>query len=230
MNEQYEEKNSKGPLIYAIIGICTLIIAVVGATYAYYAASVTAEIGGTAGGGEGPSLTIAEASSIENTPLIPVDMDTETLTNAALGWDSTLNSGAGGVGSGWNATRACKDMNGYASCKIYSVILTNNSSSTVSYKIGVTALAGTETPDNVPNIEAVAMGTSNTAVTDATSIVGDDDGIAANVQLAGGASSTTFYFMVLIENLPTPQADSGSFTGTITAVGGDGGRIEAQFD
>lgn len=226
------KKASKGSIIYAVVGVCTLIIAVVGATYAYYAASATAEISGTAGGGNAPTLAVVEASNIENNPLIPVNMVKETLDNAAKGWDTSTND----VGTSWNAANACKDMNGYSVCKIYSVTLTNNSSSSVKYKIELTSLAGTETPDNTPNVKAVAMGTSKTEVTSIDPIVGVEAGIAANVQLAGKAQgstanvSSTFYFMVFIENKNVPQTDVGSFTGTVTAIGGDGGRIEAQFD
>lgn len=215
-----QENNTKkydGSLIYAIVGVAILIVAVAGSAFAYYNASATADISGSAGGGA-PTLTVTKVSTGATGNLIPIDMTTSMLTNAAKGWTGTA------VGTSWNASYACKDKNGYSVCQIYSVTLKNNSGNTQSFNIGVTALSGT----NTPNVEAVAMA-SNISVTSATSIKGTANGIASNVSLNAGATSSTYYFMVLIKNLSSAQTDNGSFTGTVTAVSSAGAQVKATF-
>ena len=211
------DKNSKGSIIYAVIGVCTLIIAVVGSTYAYYQASATGNISGTAGGGA-PTLTVTKVSTSATGNLVPIDMTTDMLTNAAKGWTGSA------VGTAWNASYACKDKNGNSVCQIYSVVLKNTSSNAQNYNIGVTSLSGT----NTPNIEVVKMA-SNISVTSATSIKGSTTGIASNVSVAANKSSSTYYIMVFIKNLDSAQTDNGAFSGVVTATSSAGAEVKATF-
>lgn len=221
MFEEEKNMNNKGALVYAIIGVAVLIVAVAGSAYAYY--SATAEnkdtVKGTAGGGAAPGLTVTRESTTNNN-LIPIDMDATTLSNGAKGWNTSTSA----VNTAWNASQACTDKNGYTVCQVYSVTVKNNSSTPVTYDISLTTLTGNSTP----NIEAVKMA-SNISVTDATSIKGVDKGICTTASVAGGGTSDKCYFMVFVKNLSSTQTDSGSFTGTITAVGSNGAQVKAQF-
>lgn len=217
VKDSMDSRKNKGALLYAIVGVCTLVIAVIGATYAYYQASATASISGAAGGGA-PTLTVTKLSTSATGDLIPIDMDTTTLTNAAKGWTGSA------VGSSWNASYACKDKNGYSVCQIYSVTVKNNASNAQNFNIGVTALSGA----NTPNIDVVKMA-SNISVTSDTSIKGDASGIASNISVGAGATSSTYYFMVIIKNLNNAQTDNGLFSGTVTAVSTAGAEVKASF-
>lgn len=207
MMEENNHKKQKAPLIYAIVGVMTLIVAVAGSTYAFFAASVTntTDVTGTAGGGEGPEMTITNHTKNEvgqTTPygnLIPISMDATTLTAAA------------------NATVPCIDKNDYTACQIYSVTITNKANTAQAYNITLSSLTGEEDPDNTPNIEAVKMD-SEDSVTVATSIKGVNNGICTTESIAAGGTSEPCYFMVFIKNQTEAQEDSGRFVGTVTAL------------
>lgn len=212
-----EKRKINKPLIYAIVGVTALILAVSGSAYAYYQASATGNISGTAAGG-GATLTVTKVSTGATGNLIPIDNTTAMLTNAAKGWTGSA------VGTSWNASYACKDKNGYTVCQIYEVKVTNSSSNTVTYNIGVTSLSGTSTP----NIDVVKMAT-NISVTSVTSIKGNASGIASNVSVAAKGTSSSYYIMVFIKNTSAAQTDSGSFSGVVTATSTAGSQLKATF-
>lgn len=214
------EKQKYGKsLVYAIVGVMVLIVTVAGSAYAYYQASATnnTSVTGTAGGGEGPTLTVKKESTGATGNLIPINMTTDDLTNGAKGW------GTNAVNTGWNASKSCIDKNGYTVCQVYSVTVKNNSNTAQTFNINLTSLTGA----SAPNLEAVAMA-SNISVTDVTSIKSNGL-ICATSSLAANATSTKCYFMVFIKNLSSAQTDSGTFTGTVTATSSTGAQIYAQF-
>lgn len=232
--EDNNVKTQKAPLIYAIIGVAVLIVAVAGSTFAFYSATVSSragEVTGEAGGGALPTLTVTKITTAANDKLIPIDMTTAMLTNAAKGYGNT--------GSTFDATKSCKDKNGYSVCQIYSVTVKNNSDVTMAYNISLTTLSGT----NTPNIDAVTMGTSNLAVSNIASLVKDTDGttldssdgdtakklICTTNEVALNGTTTTCYFMVFIKNLNQAQTDNGTFNGTVTATSTTGAEVKAQF-
>lgn len=216
-NNTTNTKKMSGSLVYAIVGVAVLIVAVAGSAYAYYAASATANLSGTAAGA-GLNLTVTKVSTGASGNLIPIDATTATLTNAAKGWTGSA------VGTSWNSTYACKDRNGYSVCQIYEVKLQNSSTVAMNFNIGVTDLAGA----NTPNIDVVKMA-SNISVTTATSIKGNATGIANNVSVPANGTSQTYYIMVFIKNLSTAQTDNGAFSGTVTAVSTTGEQVKATF-
>ena len=183
------------PRIYMIMGIIVL-IASIGVSYAYYAASTsdTTSVTGTAGGGSAPVISVELVSEEATGNLIPISMNTETLTKAA------------------SSDPKCIDNNGYTACQIYSVSVTNNSDISQSYSIDLTRLYG----ENTPNIEAVTMGSSNTTVTSADSI--KNGNICTTNTVVNGETTDVCYFMVFIKNLESAQTDRGTFNGTVTAT------------
>lgn len=203
-----EKKKINRPLIYAILGVTALVLAVSGSAYAYYAATAqnNTDVTGTAGGGAEPTLTIEKTSTGATGELIPIDMDTATLTSAA------------------KATTPCKDKNGYTACQIYKVEVKNNANMAQAYNINLTSLTG----GNVPNIEAVTMGTSSNTVASVTSIKANGS-ICTTNSVAAGQTTTACYFMVFIKNLNSAQSDKGSFTGTVTATSTTGAQTKADF-
>lgn len=222
MFEEGQKNNTnKSGLIYAIVGVAVLIVAVAGSAYAYYSATATdtSTVKGTAGGGAAPTLTVKKESNASGN-LVPIDKTVETLTKGAKGWNTASNA----VNTAWNAAQSCTDKNGNTVCQVYSVTVKNNSNTSVIYDISLTALSGAKTP----NLDAVKMA-SNISVTSVTSIKGVNKGICTTASVAGGGTSAACYFMVFITNLNSAQTDSGSFTGTVTAVGSNGAEVKAQF-
>lgn len=216
IEENNNGKSVSKQLAFAIAGVALLIVAVAGSAYAYYNATVqnTTTVTGNAGAGA-PTLAVTKITTGATGNLIPIDMTTDMLTTAAKGYGGSTT---------FDATKACKDKNGYSVCQIYSVALTNTSSNTMGFDIGVTALSGT----NTPNVDVVLMA-SNVSVTTATSIKGSTTGIASGVSVAGGKTTTTYYIMVIIKNINSAQTDNGKFTGTVTATSTAGAQVKATF-
>ena len=229
-----KEKKYNGSFIYAIIGVCTLVVAIVGSTYAYLTASisnntvVTGEASMNSAGvaaNNALSLNVTKLSTGANGSLIPISVGSNTtnLNNAAKGWTGSA------IGTSWNANYACKDKNGYTVCQIYSVTVTSNLKQIQNIKLGITSLAGTESTNNTPNIDVVKM-TNTTTVAAITSIKGSDTGLTSATSIASQGTSSTFYFMVFIRETGSGQDDNGSFSGTITATNSDyGTTITAKF-
>lgn len=202
--KEFIKKNAK---MYMILSICIL-IGTIGVTYAYYSAAVTnnTDVVGTAGGGELPTLTVTRITTEADGNLIPVDMDTDTLTKAA------------------SRSPKCIDNNGYTGCQIYSVTVKNNSNIEQSYNIELSRVSGA----NTPNVDAVTMGTSNSTVSNADSI--KDNGLICTTNKVGNnETTTTCYFMVLIKNINSAQTDNGTFTGTVTVTSSAGAKVKANF-
>lgn len=215
-------KNNTRLLVYSIVGVLALIAVVAGAAFAYYQASVSNNntVTGTAAGATTATLTITKESSSATGNLIPLDNDTTTLTKATKGYNNT--------GTTFDATKSCKDKNGYSVCQVYSVIVNNTGTVPAAYTINLTSLAGTSTPNNTPNIAAANVGSDGFTVSANTPIIGSK--ICDTGSVAAGGSSSKCYFMVYIKNLTSAQTDSGTFKGTITATSTVGnGQIKAAF-
>jgi len=112
-----EENNRKGPgAFYAIIGIATLAVAVIGATFAFFSANATAQIpeGSTAAAG-GVDLKVTPVTNT-NTNLVPLNLR----LNDTNGVD-TVDQFAPAMEKG------CVDENGNNVCQVYRIVVTNKS-------------------------------------------------------------------------------------------------------
>ena len=207
-----EKKKVNKSIIYMISGIIVLLLAIAGSAYAYYSASATGEIVGSAAGA-GLELTIEKLSTSANDALIPLDNTVDMLSTAAKGY--------GNNGSTFDASKSCIDKNGYSVCQVYKITISNNSTVPVVLNGGV-SLTGT----NTPNIECSNMDDSVT-VTNNSSCQGTNT-LANNYTLNAG-SSNDYYVIVYIKNLDEEQEDIGDFNGTITFTSTQGSKIYAKF-
>ena len=150
-----EKKKMTKSKIYMIIGICVLVLAIGGSTYAYYAASKSATIEGRAAGA-GMELTIESLSTSAdaNGDLIPLDNSPEMLSTAALGYDNS---------DSFDSTKSCIDKNGYSVCQVYKITLSNTSTVPLTVNGGV-QLSGSDTP----NIDCANMVDSTSVTNNAT--------------------------------------------------------------
>ena len=127
MSEQ-KNKNSRG-VFYAVIGIATLVVAIIGATFAYFTAAQSA--GGNIIGGNmanvGFNLTVEKViDPSAGSGMIPMS---NSMIEAAIN-DSTAP-----------INNTCVDDNGNAVCQIYKITVTNNSTASM-FVDGYVALAG----------------------------------------------------------------------------------------
>ena len=211
-----EENNRKGTgVFYAVVGVATLVVAIIGATFAYFSATATnsdAIVGGTA---TGNNIALAV------TPIAPV---TEGRTENMIPMlEDNLQDGLTGTGG-----KSCIDSNGNTVCQVYKVTVTNNGTTAVKLDatLNLETAKGTGTGDGT-NMKwqlienATTEGTVGTMKPQGTAALFADD-------LSLAASGTKDYYIVvwLLEtNGPQDSIDAGiNYTGTVTvnAVGADG--------
>ena len=119
--------NGKG-LFYGVIGVATLIVAIIGATFAYFTATQTNDntiTGNAASINFGLDVERAETTDQTNGGLIPMS---NTMVEKAV-----------------SAETPCKDDNGNSVCQIYKITLTNQSSASMFLDGYVTLSSKTET-------------------------------------------------------------------------------------
>ena len=108
-----EKRNNGKGIFYGVIGVATLVVAIIGATFAYFTASasnnnvITGDMATVS-----LSLSVAKVSDIDTQNQGMIPMSNGMVEAAALG--------SGNV--------TCKDDNGNAVCQIYKITLTNSSS------------------------------------------------------------------------------------------------------
>ena len=199
--------------MYMIFGIVILIIAIAGSAYAYYSATASATISGTAGGGNF-TINVEKLSTSATGSLVPMDNDVTTLNKAILGEGNTSGS--------FDNTKACIDKNGYTACQIYKITISNNSKVSINLNGGV-SLSGDETP----NIECAVMDNINSLSSNTTC---KSSKSLANKYSLGANTTHDYYIIVYIKNINGLQTDTGDFTGTITFISSDGSEVKARFN
>lgn len=137
-------ENSKGRGIFlGVVSVATLIVAIIGATFAWFSASV--------GSGENDvnltayqfdaDLTVervfptAENASKKIIPFVPDKVLREGLENETNNMNYALNE----------ATDKCVDSNGYLVCSLYKITVTNNGSDAIELDGSVTTMETTPT-------------------------------------------------------------------------------------
>ena len=240
------ENNGKG-LFYGVIGVATLIVAIIGATFAYFTATAndTTNVTGTTATEVDMQLVVSELTATTN-KLIPLNLMADTDPYATLGANGQFANAVGG---------ACVDANGNEVCDVYKIVVTNRSNAQVQVRgtlaltssaanlkwklINVTNEAtNTFAASEVGYATVVAAAATNPTVGDLTVDGNADltdittDKTAANHILQGtsGTNSRTYYVMVWLEETGAPQEDDDAnkgYTGVVTFNGVDlsGNRV-----
>lgn len=207
MNDNIKSQNNDGKGITLItVGILTIIVAIAGATFAFFQVTATNNniTGESAYVANNLELKVTLSSTAATGKLVPQLEKTGT-TNIL----QKAVTGATGKGS-------CIDANGNTICKVYTITVTNKTS-TKFYVTGTLSLDAA----NMTNLKW-ATGTSATAGFDGTSTTTvhpkNYTSLVSNVELAGGASKS-YFIVVWISETGAAQTDSGNFTGTVTFNG-----------
>ena len=223
-----EENNRKGTgVFYAVVGVATLVVAIIGATFAFFSASATNDkqiTGNTAAAG-GVKLDVTPVTTT-GTNMIPLNlMDNTTPTNIATG---AADQFADALGTAKGTS--CKDSNGNNVCQVYSITVTNLSDTSTVQVQGTLTLNA----DAAANMKWQLLSSAD-ATTRANFATVVDKGTAGYVTVAGNTggaadgkdrasqtlakeASSTYYVLVWLEETGAKQEDVDAgkpFTGTV---------------
>lgn len=206
-----ENNNGKG-IFYGVIGVATLVVAIIGATFAYFTA--TASNNNTIAGNAatvGLKVAVEKVTTQATGDLIPLDQESPV-------------EGTPQLPLALKAAQSCVDDNDNTVCQVYKITVTNNGNSTA-------VLSGTLTITGATfqNLKWTTLDDATT-YSDGTinpiSATQLEDSVSLN-----GSASKEYFIAIWIEETGAPQNDNdkGSFTGTVSfnTAGGDG--VTATF-
>ena len=212
------EENRKGPgVFYAVVGVATLVVAIIGATFAYFSASTTNKTDVTGSTASGASLSMA----------ITRVSDAGTAANMIPMLTTDLQKGVTGTES-----KSCIDANGNTVCQVYKITVTNGSAD-----IGINVKGTMNLASTAKNMKWEVLTDATTVKADGTPVAQGTDGVIVANQALAKTGSQDFYLVVWLEETNEAQDtdDAGkSFTGTVTfnGVNDDGSEskgITAKF-
>jgi len=139
-----EDNNRKGPgIFYAVVGVATLVVAIIGATFAFFSASASDPdtIQGTTASAGGLDLSVTPITDT-NTDLIPLNLilNSTASDKGVDQFDDAMDATKGGV---------CKDSNGNNVCQVYKITVSNKSTTSNIQIRGTLALTSPKGGDNL---------------------------------------------------------------------------------
>lgn len=207
----------KDKLLFSILGVVAISCITFGATYAYYASSVSDTITGEARGGLTTTLTLD--TTYKASKLVPLQ---DSLVKTAISKDNNK----------------CIDASNYEVCSLYKITLTNTSSSETLYGY-IRTNTSTYTTDN---LKYQIFDSSYNALTDVITLSKTADTTVYFEKSSSNYSvtstgTTTFYLAIWLTDTGENQsADySKTFSGyigfeSVDYAGTDTGKIEAGFN
>lgn len=212
--EELNKNERKGQgTFYMIIAMLTLIVAIVGATFAYFSLQASDEntVKGNAAK-VGLSLEVRKVSVDASGDLIPLD---ETLLEKAIAGDSATEN------------QMCVDKNGNTVCQVYELKVTNEGTA-------ATAVNGslTLTAETIKNLKWQIMTDQSTPVMDSGQFKDvEDTEVAKNDTVEANPGTKSYYIMIWIDETENEQNDSdvGSFTGVVSFTSADGSGVTGTF-
>ena len=198
MNDQ--RNNGKG-IFYGVIGVATLIVAIIGATFAYFTAqqSNTTTITGNA-------ATVSFGLRVEKV----TDID-ETLGGIVPMTDGMLAAAVAGTAVGSDPATPCRDQEDHAVCQIYKITLTNTGSARVTLDgyVNLTGGAPGGTTQDPTNMRWAQVFKGN----------GDTYSLVGTPSLADGATGISEFAAITTSGTSNTELDSTGATGSYTLAG-----------
>ena len=236
------ENNGKG-LFYGVIGVATLIVAIIGATFAYFNASQkdAETIKGEANNTLQSDLNLEvskvnwklDGQTVASDKLVPADFQkdatslTEAEVNAALG-KKCIDGGFTGCHV-WKITASSQQNLEAAS--IYLDLKVNGNPASDESKYRYVVFTGTE--ENGTEKKVTSLTATTVKDGDTFNSIG---GTAADIHSGGAltSSDTVYYVMIYYENEETDQNSEvengeGKYTGTVTLSVAGTGQVTADF-
>ncbi len=232
------EDNRKGPgVFYAVVGVATLVVAIIGATFAYFSASADVTGDQITGGTQDISGALtAEVDVIYDgsnadagAGLVPSDItNSATAINAAVGAQCVSK--------------------GYAGCHLYQIhVKSTTTLDAVELNLASMEFTGTAPKDTkswkwvIYQAADGATSSSTTYTMAGNSIVDSGDNFAttnASIRKAGMTANTDYYYYLMVyivndtdaaQNASDTKNVLGTYKGTISLAGGTGGKVSATF-
>lgn len=214
------EENRKGTgVFYAVVGVATLVVAIIGATFAYFSASATAETKVTGSAATvGLSVSLEKVSKDATGGLIPIS---ESLLTKAL---------AGDTASG---NKMCLDKDGNTVCQLYKITVENtgNAAATLNGTLTLTAEGYDNLKwANVNKDSGLTAATTPTEIPAGNLNASSVSAITTN-EVFNGGDIKYYYIMIYINEINSAQekVDTGNFEGTVTFGGPSGKGTTATF-
>lgn len=213
------EENRKGTgVFYAVVGVATLVVAIIGATFAYFSASATNDTDVTGTTAKGASLAIA----------ITRESATGTEKNMIPMLSTDLQKGVTGT-----ASKSCIDANNNTVCQVYKVTVTNGSAD-----IGINVKGTMNLTSTAKNMKWQVLTDATTVNADATTVAQGTAGTIVDNQALTASGTHDFYLVIWLDETNAAQDadDAGkTFNGTVTfnGVNSDGSAstgITAKFN
>lgn len=221
-----ENNNGRG-IFYGVIGVATLVVAIIGATFAYFAAQTQGTneaVASTAASVKG-SLKIEEGASYVAPDLIPAD--TATMVR------SFGQSGAASVNTGkCRGASAADHTANYGMCSYYTFTIKNEASvaATVYLSLKTDTNTFAKIGEGEPKTQyleyCVYEGTTSDTVTQNCKAVPDTQEQFTSVNLIAGTGTKTYTIVLYLRNDDevdqTDAASGKAYTGTVLASTSDG--------
>lgn len=219
-----ENNNGRG-IFYGVIGVATLVVAIIGATFAYFAASTqgTNKAVATNAASVKGSLEIAEGASYVAPDLIPASKATMISSFGHTG-DASANTGKcrGASAADHNAN--------YGMCSYYTFTINNKASvaATVylSLKTDTNSFEKAGTPSTQYLEYCVYEGTTTDTVTQDCKAVPETQEKFTSVNLDAETGTKTYTIVLYLRNDDavdqTDAASGKAYTGTVLASTSDG--------
>ena len=218
-------ENKKGSTLYVVLGVATLVVAIIGATFAYFSAQAATGDEDIKGG----TLDIKQSFSVAAVRVYKDD---------TVASDNLVPSDAGASIDNIKRAITAKCVNaGYTGCHIYKITAKSGQTlNTASLNLTLTQTGATDV--------AAWKYVTFTGEGDAAALVEGKSGsfnvtAAAPVDLHSGASVTggtdvVYYLMIYLENKDASQNETGENLATGTYVGkvtfqAAGGTVSATF-
>ncbi len=217
-------ENKGQGIFYGVIGVATLVVAIIGATFAFFSASATNGadvINGTTGQGGQLTLQVSKVQPANMGKLIPMNNH----VGDTAGKDTTYQTATAMANN-------CIDSNGNTVCAIYSITVTNtnaDSAITVDGKMTLTSEA------THMSWKLLTDATTDSGANQAVYTAGTEWTIATSLGLgttAHAARTETYYVLVWLEETGAEQDNpdaNKTFSGSVTFGAGDGQGLTATF-
>jgi len=242
-------ENRKGSGIFlGVVSIATLVVAIIGATFAFFSATVTSENTVDVTAYEfNASLSISPVYTGDD--IIPLDPD-----GAVTGYTGQAGNSTNLLYAINEATNRCVDSQGHQVCVVYSATFTNNGSDQIKLNGKLITTANTAASDEVDendepirtgftNLKLVQLGGNfvadgvNTFTADLTSPIAVPSSVDGEVALSqvtvDAGDSETIYFVVYLDEVGAPNNKEmgASYTGQLTYTAEGGAQeLTGKFD
>lgn len=205
--ESRKNNDGKGISI-VLVGILTIVVAIAGASFAFFQVTVTSDANKI----KGESAFTSTALEVTITQKLPETANNTKKLIPQLG--TYINSAV-------STTNKCVDGNGNLVCRVYEVKVTNKT--TTPYYI--TGTMNLTAPNTMPNLKWSKSTTANSGFTAAgytkavTNVLDPSKGATASTTLLSASGSHTFYLVFWIQETGSAQTDTGTFTASLTFNG-----------